>query len=92
MFGFDTSLVPIPSKPPQSLSMKTILVTPFKLHIEHCLCYSLLPNCYWIWKKICFLSPAKKNFDRDPALENSSHLKKWDPDPHQNVLDPPLWF
>ena len=35
-------------------------------------------------KEIFFLSLAIKFLDPDPY-----QLEKWDPDPHQNVLDPP---
>ena len=40
-----------------------------------------------IWKKNFFLSLAKKMLDPDPH-----QLEKWDPDQHQNVLDPPHCF
>ena len=29
--------------------------------------------------------------DPDPELD-PHQLEKWDPDPHQNVLDPPHWI
>ena len=42
-----------------------------------------------IWKKNLFLPLAKTILDPD-----LHQLEKWDPDPdpHQNVLDPPHWF
>ena len=37
------------------------------------------------------LSLTKKVLDPDPAPD-PHQLEKWDPEPHQNVLDPPHCF
>ena len=43
-----------------------------------------------IWKNNFFLSLAKQILDPAPDPD-PDQLEKLDPDPHQNVLDPPHW-
>ena len=62
-----------------------------------CLCSILTMLQMKFWKTKFLLSLPKQILDPapDPDLApalDPYQLEKWDPDPYQNVLDPPHWF